>query len=121
MAITPWQMDDLLSLEKLQNKNYGFETLKTGELNTFLGVKFLVTVDVPIVNIGDKWVRACPMWVKRDVAFGVWQNIKSDIVKLDEYWDTVLAKLEFGYGAGRLREESMMTIHCAETELAAIS
>lgn len=121
MAITPWQMDDLLSLEKLQNKNYGFETLKTGEINTFLGVKFLVTVDVPIVNIGNKWVRACPMWVKRDVAFGVWQNIKSDIVKLDEYWDTVLAKLEFGYGAGRLREEAMMTIHCAETELAAIS
>ena len=121
MAVTPWQMDDLLSLEKLQNKDYGFETLKTGELNTFLGVKFLVTVDVPIVNIGGKWVRACPMWVRRDVGFGVWKNVEYDIKELPDYWDTVIAKLQFSYGAGRLREESMMTIHCAETELAELT
>lgn len=125
MAITPWQMDNLLSLEKLQNADYGFQTLKTGELNTFLGIKFLVTVDVPIVNIGTtdapKWVRACPMWVQRDVGFGIWKNVEYDITNLPDYWDTVIAKLQFSYGAGRLREESMMTVHCAESELAGIA
>lgn len=120
MAITPWQMEDLLTLEKMENKDYGFGSIGSNTINTFLGVKFLVTVDVPIVNIGGMWVRACPMWIRRDVGFGIWKNPEYDIVKLDDYWDTIIAKLQFSYGAGRLREESMMTIHCAEPELAAL-
>ena len=121
MAITPWQMDDLLSLEKLQNKNYGFETLRTGELNTFLGIRFLVTVDVPIVDIGGKWVRCCPMWKKSSVAFGTWQNQKNEVVKLPEYYDSWVVSVQFGYGAARRREEDVICIHCAEKELAALS
>ena len=117
MAITPWQMDDLLSLEKLQNKNYGFETLRTGEINSFLGVRFLVTVDVPIVNIGGKWVRCCPMWKKASVAFGTWQNPKNEVVKLDEFYDTWVVSVQFAYGAGRRREEDIMCIHCDEAGL----
>lgn len=117
MAITPWQMDDLLSLEKLQNKDYGFETLKTGELNKFLGIRFLVTTDVPIVNIGGKWVRSCPMWKRTAAAFGVWQDSKHEVVKLDDYYDTWVVSLQFGYGAGRRREEDIICVHCDEVEL----
>ena len=120
MAITPWQMDDLLTLEKMMNKDYGFGTLGSTEVNTFLGVKFLVTVDVPIVNIGGKWVRACPMWVQRDVGFGIWKNIEFGVRELPDKWDTVLATAQFSYAAGRMREESVMTIHCAESGLAGL-
>lgn len=121
MAITPWQMDDLLSLEQLQNKDFGFQTLKTGELNTFLGIRFLVTVDVPIVNIGAKWVRCCPMWKRSSVAFATWQNPKSEVVKIPDSYDTWLTSVQFAYGAARRREEDIICVHCAEGELASIS
>ena len=117
MAITPWQMEDLLTLQKMENKDYGFGSINTTSLNSFLNVKFLVTVDVPIVNIGGKWVRACPMWVQRDVGFGIWKNIEFGVRELPDKWDTVLATAQFSYAAGRMREESVMTIHCAETGL----
>lgn len=121
MAITPWQMEDLLTLEKMENKDYGFGSIGKNEINTFLGVKFLVTVDVPIVNIGGKWVRCCPMWVQRDVGFGIWKNIEYDTRVLPDHWDTVLTLAQGSYGAGRMREESVMAIHCAESGLSALS
>lgn len=125
MAITPWQMDDLLSLEQLQNKDFGFQTLKTGEVNTFLGIRFLVTVDVPIVNIGGsanpKWVRSCPMWKKSTVAFGTWQDMKSEVVKLPDYYDSWVASIQFGYGAARRHEEGVICVHCDELDLGAIT
>jgi hypothetical protein len=78
-------------------------------------------VDVPIVNIGTegekKYVRACPMWVKDDVCFGVWDNPQFEMEKLSGYWDTILTTLQFAYGAGRKREESVIAIHCAEDGL----
>lgn len=121
MAITPWQMDDLLSLEELMNKDYGFQSLKTGEINTFLGIRFLVTVDVPIVNVGGKWVRCCPMWKRSSVAFATWQNPKSEVVKIPDSYDTWLTSVQFAYGAARRREEDIICVHCAEGELASIS
>lgn len=125
MAITPWQMHDLLTLQTLQNRDYGFQTLVTGELNKFLGIRFLVTVDVPIVNIGTtgapKWVRCCPMWKRSSVAFATWQNPKSEVVKLADSYDTWLTSVQFAYGAARRREEDIICVHCAEGELASIS
>ena len=121
MAITPQQLEDLLTAEKMINKDFGFGTLGETGLNKFLNIRFLVTVDVPIVDIGGMWVRACPMWVRRDVAFGIWKNVEFSIDEWKDHWDTVVAKMQFSYGAGRLREESMMIIHCAEPELAALS
>ncbi|MBR5184694.1 MAG: hypothetical protein IKW19_00205 [Akkermansia sp.] len=121
LAITPWQMMDLIKLDKLQNGLYGFQALKTGWFSSMLGIRFLVTVDVPIVNIGTegekKYVRACPMWVKDDVCFGVWDNPQFEMEKLSGYWDTILTTLQFAYGAGRKREESVIAIHCAEDGL----
>lgn len=120
MAITPWQMDDLLSISTLQNRDYGFQTLVTGELNKFLGIRFLVTVDVPIVNIGGKWVRCCPMWKRSSVAFATWQNPKTDVSKLPDSYDTWLTSVQFAYGAARRREEDIICVHCAESELASL-
>jgi hypothetical protein len=121
MAITPWQMDDLLNIEKLQNKDYGFQSLNTGIINKFLNIRFLVTQDVPIVNIGGKWVRSCPIWKRTAAAFGTWQDSKHEVVKLDDYYDTWVVSLQFAYGAARRREEDIICVHCDEVDLRAIS
>lgn len=121
MAITPWQMMDLLRIDKLQNSLYGFQALKDGWFSEILNIRFHVTVDVPIVNIGTegepKYVRACPMWLTEDVEFGIWKNPEFEIEKLSGWWDTMLVSLQFAYGAGRKREETVMVIHCDEVGL----
>ena len=117
MAITPWQMDDLVSIEKLQNKDYGFQALKTGGLNEFLNIRFLVTTDVPIVNVGGKWVRSCPMWKRTAAAFGTWQGTKHEVSKQEDYYDLWTVSIQFGYGAARRREEDIICVHCDEVEL----
>lgn len=123
-GITPWQMMDLIMLDKLQNNLYGFQALKDGWFSELLKIRFHVTVDIPIINIGEKttsgkqnWVRACPMWLTEDVEFGIWKNPEFEIEKLSGYWDTMLVSLQFAYGAGRKREETLMIIQCAEAGL----
>lgn len=54
VAITPAQHMDLLLMEQTQNKNYGFSSLKNGEVNAFLGVKFLVTNMLPLDAEGNR-------------------------------------------------------------------
>ena len=121
MAVTPWQIMDLVKLDKLQNSLYGFQSLKDGWISELLGIRFHVTADVPIVNIGTteapKYVRACPMWLTEDVEFGIWKNPEFEIEKLSGYWDTMLVSLQFAYGAGRKREETVIIVHCDEKAL----
>lgn len=121
MAITPWQMMDLLKIDKLQKDIYGFQSLKDGWFSELLGIRFHVTADVPIVNIGGsgatKYVRACPVWLTEDVEFGIWKNPEFEIEKLSGYWDTMLVSLQFAYGAGRKREETVIVVHCDEKGL----
>lgn len=124
MAITPKQAHDLMNIEKLQNIDYGFQLIKEGKIMTsLLGVRFLVTASVPVVDIADpdgetaKWVRACPVWRKSSAAFGVWDSPKTEIEKLSGYYDTYLVSVEFAYGAGRRRNEDIMVVHCAEGNL----
>jgi hypothetical protein len=121
MAITPWQMMDLIKIDKLQNSLYGFQALKDGWFSQLFNIRFHVTVDVPIVNVGTtgapKYVRACPMWLTEDVEFGIWKNPEFEIEKLSGYWDTMLVSLQFAYGAGRKRDETVVVVHCDEVGL----
>ena len=52
---------DLLLMEQTQNRNYGFSSLTNGEVNDFLGVKFLITNMLPLDETGS---RLCVAWLK---------------------------------------------------------
>ena len=125
MAITPQQMSDLLHIDKLQNNQYGFNVLKdvNGKkyMTSLLGITFHITPDVPIVDINPngtpKWVRACPVWRKQDVEFGTWLSLDSEIEKVNKSWDEWIVSLQFAYGAGRRRTNTILTVHCAEEGL----
>lgn len=125
MAITPQQMSDLLHIDKLQNNLYGFEVLKDANgkkyMTSLLGITFHVTPDVPIVDINPsgtpKWVRACPVWRKQDVEFATWLGLTSEIEKVNKSWDEWIVSLQFAYGAGRRRVNTILTVHCDEVAL----
>lgn len=125
MAITPQQMSDLMHIDKLQNNLYGFQVLKEANgkryMTSLLGITFIITPDVPIVDINPsgapKWVRACPVWRKQDVEFATWMNLTSEIEKVNKSWDEWIVSLQFAYGAGRRRVNSILTVHCDEVAL----
>ncbi len=115
LAITPKQKLQMMRWEQMQNQDYGFQALRTGHINELLGVHILVTDMIPRVNVGTTadphWVRALPMWKQSDLCFGVWQDTKCRVTELDQtHIDTLQVLITCGFGAGRKREESFLSI-----------
>ena len=125
MAITPRQAHDLLTSDKLNSLDYGFQLMKDGYNNRYMtslmGITFLITPDVPIVDINPggepKWVRACPVWRKQDVEFATWSALKTEVEKVPLSYDEWVVSVQFAYGAGRRRLNTILTVHCAERGL----
>lgn len=115
MAITPRQKYELMQEERMQNADYGFQALRTGLVNELLGIKFLVTDAVPLVeNTAGNFVRACPVWKPEDLIYGVWENAKFHMRQPENMIDQLLVGVTFGMGAARTREETVISIHCDE-------
>lgn len=117
-AITHRQALELMTDEKFINKLYGFNMLETGFVDRILGVKFLVVDTLPLVNIGTadkkKWVRVCPMWVQDNLCYGIWKNAKFEIRQPEDMIDAIYTGVTFTIGAGRKREEGVVSILCDE-------
>lgn len=128
MAITPMQLIQMQNSEMFKNALYrdALQLQADGTyIHSMLNIRFKVTVDVPIVNIGtssnQKWVRACPVWRASSVMFGTWSNPEYELEKLQRKYDTVECTVQFAYGAGRRRLEDVLTMHCYEDSLAGLS
>lgn len=118
MAVTPLQMEKMMSSEHFVNALYrnSLHAQEDGTyLSSMLGIRFLVTPDVPIVNIGTsgakKWVRANPVWRANSVEFGTWSTPKYTFGKVPQNWDSLEVTVQFAYGAGRRRIEDILTVH----------
>ena len=121
-AITMRQFDDLAHDAKLQNIDFGYQLIKNGVPLEIYGVRLIISEHVPIVNIGSsgapKWVRSCPVWIDDAVGFGTWDATKMYFEKVPNTIDYYRHVLSFGIGCGRLRDEAVVCIHCAERPLA---
>lgn len=112
VAISPTQHMDLLLMEQTQRRDYGFSSLTNGQVNDFLGVKFLITNMLPMDEEGN---RLCVAWLKTRVKFGVWRDVAFRIEPRSEYIDvreqiTVKAAL----GATRLDNKMTFLLPCKE-------
>lgn len=112
VAISPRQHRDMILLEQTQNKNYGFASLTNGEINDFLGVKFLVTNMLPSDEEGN---RLCCAWLRSRIKFGIWRDGEFRVESRSEYVDvreqiTVKAAL----GATRLDNKTVFLMPCKE-------
>lgn len=117
LAITTKMKYDLIADARLQDKDLGFQTLKDGLMSEILGVRFLVTNKVPVVNIAsaseeEKWVYACPAWKTEDVVYGFWDNLAFDIVKPSMSYDEIIISGKCALGCARKRKESVIMVLC---------
>lgn len=114
MMITPHQKSMLFNDTTLQ-KECGWQILKDGLMSELLGMRLVVSNYVPKVKVGEKWVRACPVWDKESVGFGMWDSVELKPYELDQLsYDQMAVDFQVAIGAARLRTESVLTIHCDE-------
>lgn len=120
MALTPRQALDVQRNPKFQNSQFGYMTLKDGMLDSLMGVKILVTDAIPLVNVAAEGetpvlVRSCPMWLKEDLIYGMWEESPRFIIKEpDEKESTMYVGTKLCMGAARKRDETFICIHCDE-------
>lgn len=114
LSITHKQALQLLNDPDMQNVLYGFQVMKNGLPDSILGCKLLITDHVPLVNIGGRWVRACPLYNKEDLVYGIWENVSFQVKEPGNYKSTIYAGATMMMGATRRRDEAFVSILCDE-------
>lgn len=116
LAITPAMKYELIRDERLWNNQNGFQTLRNGLFSELLGVRFLVTNKVPIVNVGSSeapaWQFACPAWKSSEVMMGMWDDLDFEITKPEDHWGKYRIAAQCALGCARRRKETVMLVMC---------
>jgi hypothetical protein len=110
-ACSEKQLSDLLKSTKVQSMDYNsIRALVKGELDTFLGFKFISTERLPL----EASNRQCLAWVKSGLHFATWQklDIKSDLRPDKNYVWQIYARATLG--AARTEEKKVVRVDCAE-------
>lgn len=117
IAIHPSMKYKLMTLPEFRDEKYGYQVLKDGFFNSFLNLRFLVTKQVPKIDVqvnGEtKEVYCCPVWRTEDVHAAWWENFKFDIVSPSMSYDEVVVSGKGAFGCARRRHNTILTIHCA--------
>jgi hypothetical protein len=79
-AITPRQVTDLLNIAAATDtalNAFELQQLRTGQPTTLMGMTWIVTNRLPKTST----TRHCPVWSKRNIVLGVWQDITGKLVE----------------------------------------
>lgn len=106
------QMSDLLNTTEIKSVDYNsVKALVQGQVDTFMGFKFVRSERLPTDTNGD---RACLAWIKGCVAFG-WgmdQHVSIDPLPGKNYSVQVYARESVG--SCRIEDAGVVEIACAE-------
>ncbi len=113
LMITHMDALALMEHEEMKNMLYGHQAGKNGLPDSILGVKLLISDYVPLVPIGGGvWARACPLYHKDDLVYGIWENARFEIRQPQHKKDSIYAGCSLTMGATRRREEAFVLIMC---------
>lgn len=117
VAISPAQHMDMILWQQSQSRDYGFQSLVKGEVNEFLGVKFLVTNMLPLDKEGN---RMCVAWLKSRVKFGIWRDAEFRIAPREELVGLrEQVMLKASSGATRMDKDTVFLMPCKEAGIQA--
>ena len=114
IAMSEKQISNLLKTTEVSNADYNtIKALVKGEVDTFMGFKFLTTERL-LMTPGSPNVRHCFAWVKSGLHFGVWDalEVKSDPRPDKNYVQQIYARATIG--ATRTQEKKVVQINCTE-------
>ncbi len=114
LACTSSQIMSLLREKEVTS--YDFNSIKAlinGELDTFMGFKFIRTQRLPKEADGT---RSCLAWIKSKAQFGLWEDFKVKMSIRDDMDEAMQVRARFSCGATRLQEEGFVKILCNENK-----
>lgn len=115
--ITPTQVDDLLGIAANSANAlnaFAIQQLRDGKPTSLLGLTWLVSNRVPL-SAADETVRLCPMFSKKNIQVGVWQDIKGDLKPGDsgtKYRPYVYVSTYLD--AVRVQDKGVIVLECKE-------
>lgn len=113
LAVGPKQIEDLLGNTTVTSSDYNsVKALVQGELDTFMGFKFIMTNRLA-VSATD--VRTCFAWAEDGITLGLGKDISA---RIDERADKSYATQVYycmSLGAVRMEEDKVVQIFCDET------
>lgn len=111
MVVTTKQLSDLLGTTEIKNVDYNnVKALAQGQVDTFLGFKFIRTERLPKATT----IRSCIAWSRGCIAFGTGMDSK---VSIDERVDknySVQVYARMSVGAVRVEDAGVVQIDCVE-------
>lgn len=112
IALTSRQIEDLLATTEVTSSDYNtVKALAMGDIDTFMGFKFIQIERLPLDGSGD---RRCFAWVRSGMHVGLWNDITTKITERADksYANQVYVKGTFG--ATRTEEKKVVEIICDE-------
>lgn len=112
-AITPTQVSDLLNIAAQTQTNlnaFQLEQLRSGKPTSLMGVNWIVTNRLP--KTGN--IRSCPVWTKRNVVLGLWQDVSGTAYN-DTHADNLpYVKVSARVDCVRVQDAGVRVIECQE-------
>jgi len=118
IAVTSTQLTDLLNISEIKDADYNtVRALVRGEVDTFLGFKFIVCnrVSFPygLTSVAANF-RSCPAWVKSGVVLALAKDITTRIDQRADKSYATQVYASMGIGATRMEEAKCVQILCTE-------
>lgn len=114
LACTSSQIMSLLREKEVASYDFNnIKALVNGEVDTFMGFKFIRTQRLPKDKNG---IRSCLAWVKSKAQFGMWEDLKIKMSVRDDMDEAMQIRARFSCGATRLQEEGFVKVLCDETK-----
>jgi capsid protein len=112
IVVSPKQITDLLETTEVTSSDFNtVKALAMGQIDTFLGFKFIISNRLAVDGSADRLVYA---WAQTGILLGIAQEM---VTRVDERSDKSYANqiyLAMGVGATRMQEEKVVEIACAE-------
>lgn len=110
IAVTAQQMDNLLGTTEVTSSDYNtVKTLVSGDVDTFLGFKFIQVERLGLDGSGD---RRCIAWAKSGMHLGIWNDITTKISERADKSYATQVYVKGTFGATRCEEKKVVEIIC---------
>ena len=110
IAVTATQLDELLGTTEVTSSDYNtVKTLVSGDIDTFLGFKFIQCERLDTDGSGD---RRCIAWAKSGMHLGMWNDITTKISERADKSYATQVYVKGTFGATRTEEKKVVEIIC---------
>ena len=112
LICTAAQIEDLLETTEVTSSDYNtVKALTQGDIDTFMGFKFIQIERLPATGGGD---RRCAAYVKSGMHVGLWNDINTKISERADKSYATQVYVKGTFGATRVEEKKVVEILCDE-------